>query len=66
MHLSAAADCGPPTAAPAGWRCLECLSVSRGKNADPLGQRHKFHQGLDLHFLHHTVAMCLDGTLGAA
>jgi hypothetical protein len=38
---------------------LGCLSGSRGKNADPLGKRDKFRQGLDLHFLHHLVAMGL-------
>ena len=38
MHLSAAADCGPRTAAPAGWRCLGCLSCSRVKNAGPLSE----------------------------
>ena len=51
--------------APAGWRYLGCLSCSRVKNAGPLGKRHKFRQGPNLHFLHDPVAMGLDGTLGA-
>jgi hypothetical protein len=41
------------------------LSGSR-RNADPLGTGHEFRQGPYLHFLHHTVAMGLDGTFGAA
>jgi hypothetical protein len=36
------------------------------RNADPLGKGHKFRQGPNLHFLHHPVAMGLDGTLGTA
>ena len=42
------------------------LSGSRRTNADPLGKGYKFRQGLDLHFLHHPVAMGLDGTFGPA
>ena len=38
------------------------LSVSR-RNAGPLGKRHKFRQGYDLHFLHHSPAMGFDGSL---
>ena len=34
------------------------------KNAEPLAKGYKFRQGLDLHLLHHPVAMGLDGTLG--
>ena len=42
-----------------------CLSGSR-HNADPLGEGYKLRQGPNLHFLHHPVAMGLDGTLGTA
>jgi hypothetical protein len=45
---------------------LGSLPGSRRKNADPLGEGHKFRQGLDLHFLHHPVAMGLNGTFGPA
>ena len=45
--------------------CLDCLSGSR-RNADPLGEGHKLRQGPNLHFLHHPVAMRLDGTFGTA
>jgi hypothetical protein len=36
------------------------------QNADALGEGYKFRQGLDLHFLHHPVAMGLDGAFGPA
>jgi hypothetical protein len=35
------------------------MSVAR-HDTNPLGEGHKFRQGLDLHFLHHPVAMGLD------
>jgi hypothetical protein len=41
------------------------LSGSR-RNTDPLGKGHEFRQGPNLHFLHHPVAMDLDGTFGTA
>ena len=41
------------------------LSGSR-RNADAFGKGHKFRQGPNLHFLHHPVAMGLDGTFGTA
>jgi len=41
------------------------MSVAR-HNADPLGKGDKFRQGLDLHFLHHPVAMGLDRARRAA
>ena len=50
----------------AGWRCLGCLSGSRGKNADTFGKGNEFSHGSDLHFLHHPVAMSLDRALGPA
>ena len=34
------------------------------KNAEPLAKGYKFRQGLDLHLLHHPLAMGLDSTLG--
>jgi hypothetical protein len=52
-----------------GWQYIENglgrLSGSR-PNADPFGQRDQFRYGLDLHFLHHPVAVGLDGALGCA
>src|SRR4029077_19932225 len=45
---------------------LDGLSGSRHKNPSPLGKGYKFRQGLDLHFLHHPVAMGLDGALSRA
>jgi hypothetical protein len=45
---------------------LGCLSVGRRKDADSLGERHKFRQGSDLHFLHHPVAVGFNGPLGRA
>jgi len=47
---------------------LARLSVIRrtGQNAHPLGKGDKFRQGLDLHFLHHPLAMGLDGAFGCA
>ena len=44
---------------------LGCLSGS-GRNTGPRGNRDKFRQRRNLHFLHHAVAVGLDGTLGAA
>lgn len=41
-------------------------SVSRPKNADPLGKGDKFRQGSGLHFLHHPLAVGLDRALGCA
>jgi hypothetical protein len=41
------------------------MSVVRD-NADPFGKGDKFRQGLDLHFLHHPMAMGLDRPLGPA
>lgn len=41
------------------------LSGSR-QNTDPLGGGYKFRQGPNLHFLHHPVAMRLDGAFGTA
>jgi hypothetical protein len=38
----------------------------RLEDADPLGKGHKFHQGLDLYFLHHPVATRFDCTFGTA
>jgi hypothetical protein len=49
-----------------GLNCRGRQSGTRHKNADPLGQRHKFRDRLDLHLLHHLVAMGLDGALGRA
>jgi hypothetical protein len=56
----------PSHSGTAGWRCLGRLSRSRRKNADAFGKGNEFSQGLDLHFLHHPVAMGLDGALGPA
>ena len=33
---------------------------------DPFGKGDKFSQRLNLHLLHHPVAVCLDGALGRA
>ena len=41
-------------------------SGTRQKSADPLGQRHQFRHGSDLHFLHHPLAVRLDRALRAA
>jgi hypothetical protein len=40
------------------------LSGSPLKDADPLCKRYEFRQGLDLHFLHHQLAMGFDRALG--
>jgi len=65
MQRSAVADCGPRAAAPAGLKILRRQPSSRGKNADPLGQRNQFCHGSDLHFLHHPFAVGLDRALRA-
>ena len=44
---------------------LSRLSGNR-RNADPLGQRHQFRHGSDLHFLHHPLTVRLDRALCAA
>jgi hypothetical protein len=44
---------------------LDCLSGSR-RNADTLSEGYKFRQGPNLHFLHHPMAMGLDGAFGTA
>ena len=36
------------------------------RNADPHGKGYKFRQGVGLHFLHHPVAVGLDGALSTA
>ena len=41
------------------------LSGTR-RNANPLGNGYKLRQGLDLHLLHHIVAVGFDGAFGAA
>jgi hypothetical protein len=41
-------------------------SASRHKNTDPLGKRNKLHQGSDLHFLHHALAVGFDCAFGRA
>ena len=45
-------------------RCEMAALSRRLKSADPLGKRYKFRQGLGLHFLHHSVAVGLDGAFG--
>jgi hypothetical protein len=45
---------------------LDGLSGSRHKGTDALSKRYKFRQTPNLHFLHHPVAMGLDGAFGTA
>jgi hypothetical protein len=45
---------------------LRATNRRTSQNANPLGQRHQFRQSLDLHFLHHPVAMSFDCTFGTA
>ena len=42
------------------------LNFSSLNNPNPRGKGDKFRQGLDLHFLHHPLAMSLDRALGPA
>jgi hypothetical protein len=45
---------------------VHALSGARLKNADPFGIGHKFRQGVDLHFLHHLLAMGFDRAFATA
>ena len=42
------------------------LPLALRADADPLGKRHKFRQGMCLQFLHHSLAMGFDGPFGTA